>query len=526
MQERSQSTKVMIIAAVVVCLVISVFFSLTITRGELNQDEGWYLYGARLIESGQKPYVDFATTQGPVMQYVYSWCWFMVEKWGVMGGRILTAFFGFISILLSALVAWRILQPSKRALGALAVLCLAGLNMYQVFFFSIVKTYALTSLWISASFLLLTFSGKRKHLASFGSGILIMLAVGTRMSAGAMMPAVLLGLFLTAKRNNALKSDLRWLTYGIGAAICMCAMFAPFICEAPEGVKFAMYEYHAGRSAGAGFASLAYKAGFIARVARAYFPALLALLGIVAYGLFRQRTEDSTKRPNTGFSAMLLGGTVLVTALHVAAPFPYDDYQAMLYPIFCAGIVIVGQRLLPEDRQYRAALLLVLAGLMFAGASPINERMFIGKRDRIWWPIRGETSLEKLDRAATFISDRTSPGDELLTQDLYIAVEADMNVPDGMALGPFCFLPEWSREKCEKRHVLNLEMMEEILSSASPVVAAFSEYGLAIKAPDVLPYTERQKLLSLVHQRYDPVERIADFGQAETELTIFVRKQQ
>ena len=141
MDKRKNSSALFLIAGIVVLLVMGAVFCLTVQRGELNQDEGWYLYGAGLINAGQKPYIDFATTQGPVMQYVYAAFWFMVAKWGVLGGRILTATLGVISILFSAATAWRLLKPSKRALGALIVLSLAGLNVYQLYFFSIVKTY-------------------------------------------------------------------------------------------------------------------------------------------------------------------------------------------------------------------------------------------------------------------------------------------------------------------------------------------------------------------------------------------------
>lgn len=38
-------------------------FSANLIFGNLNQDEGWYLYAARLISAGKMPYRDFAFTQ-------------------------------------------------------------------------------------------------------------------------------------------------------------------------------------------------------------------------------------------------------------------------------------------------------------------------------------------------------------------------------------------------------------------------------------------------------------------------------
>ncbi|MBT3191073.1 MAG: hypothetical protein HN341_00810, partial [Verrucomicrobia bacterium] len=76
--------------------------------GELNQDEGWYLYAGRLVSEGQHPFVDFASTQGPVMAYVYALAQPLVRLWGVAGGRLFTALLGFATALCTALLAYRV----------------------------------------------------------------------------------------------------------------------------------------------------------------------------------------------------------------------------------------------------------------------------------------------------------------------------------------------------------------------------------------------------------------------------------
>ncbi len=73
---------------------------------------------------------------------------------------------------------------------------------------------------------------------------------------------------------------------------------------------------------------------------------------------------------------------------------------------------------------------------------------------------------------------------------------------------------------------MNDEMLREILQSSSADIAALSGYSLAIKAPDIAPCESRDELLELVEKNYEAVERIADFGQAETELVIMVMKLQ
>ena len=54
--------------------------------GNLNQDEGWYLYAAQRVAEGAMPYRDFFFTQGPVMPYVYGALEQVWAPMGVLGG--------------------------------------------------------------------------------------------------------------------------------------------------------------------------------------------------------------------------------------------------------------------------------------------------------------------------------------------------------------------------------------------------------------------------------------------------------
>ena len=62
-------------AAMAFCMsIVAIWF------GGLNQDEGWYLYAAQMVQSGKLPYRDFFYTQGPAMPFVYS---FLAPVWGM-----------------------------------------------------------------------------------------------------------------------------------------------------------------------------------------------------------------------------------------------------------------------------------------------------------------------------------------------------------------------------------------------------------------------------------------------------------
>ena len=145
--------------AVVVTLVLS---AANIWFGELNQDEGWYLYAGRMVAEGQLPFIDFASTQGPVMAFVYAAVWPLVKAFGLLGGRIFTAVLGLLGSAGAAWLAYRMMLSESKNRGvagaaALMTFVFIGINVYQSYFFAIVKTYSLAGLFLVCSFLALSF---------------------------------------------------------------------------------------------------------------------------------------------------------------------------------------------------------------------------------------------------------------------------------------------------------------------------------------------------------------------------------
>ncbi|HPB11670.1 MAG TPA: hypothetical protein PLT74_10450, partial [Kiritimatiellia bacterium] len=59
------------LAAFCVAAASLALYAAAVWFGNLNQDEGWYLYAARAVADGRLTYRDFFFTQGPVMPYLY-----------------------------------------------------------------------------------------------------------------------------------------------------------------------------------------------------------------------------------------------------------------------------------------------------------------------------------------------------------------------------------------------------------------------------------------------------------------------
>ncbi len=528
------------IMAVVLSLLLS---AANLFLGNLNQDEGWYLYAARLVSEGRVLYRDFMFTQGPALPAVYGIFTPVIHLLGVAGGRLITALFGLAAAGCAAWLAARAVSTRRHA-AALCAFILTGVNVYQSYFSTIVKTYALCAFFITAGFAVLSYAAARRGIvAAFFSGILLALAACTRLSAGILLPVA--GIWLILNRRKIAAGS--WAAFGSGGGLMLLAGLGIFFLLAPENTHFALFGYHAGRSPGGLMPLLALKAGFISRFVQAYF----VFAGGVMLTFFFQnqsprrreleklganqmpRVTDMIKQayqketPFThSFISLLWISGAAVTLVHFAAPFPYDDYQVIIFPLLAAALAATLLPFCPEKYLLRTLALLLLVNAAAACSSPVNQEWLVSGRDRIWWKFKETPDLITLRRAGNQLREKLAGTQLLLTQDIYLAVETGATVPHGMEMGPFCYYPELPRRRAEKLNLLNTEMLIEILLEAAAPVAAFSGYGLSIASPEIaeLPPEIRRTLQVALEVNYDTVEEIENFGQAHTTLKIYERK--
>lgn len=182
------STSIALMAMVVLA-------SVAVWWGGLNQDEGWYLYAANLVAEGEIPYRDFFFTQGPIMPIVYSMVAGVWRSWGILGARIFTMLIGVLGIIFAVALSKRMAPDDRKHEAALMVLLLLGVNLYHLYYLTIPKTYALVSLFVMVAFYLLEVSAA----GTLAAGLALAFAVGTRISAGALL--IMVGLWLLFTRR-------------------------------------------------------------------------------------------------------------------------------------------------------------------------------------------------------------------------------------------------------------------------------------------------------------------------------------
>ncbi|NLG34594.1 MAG: hypothetical protein GX548_04485 [Lentisphaerae bacterium] len=519
--------------------------------GELNQDEGWYLYAAGQIREGRLPYRDFAFTQPPLLPLVYSWGYGWIERFGVAGGRAMSWIFGAMGVLSAVWLAMRTGPKSAQRLTGGLCFVLAAVNLYQSYFTTVVKTYALTSLFLAGGLTMLSFVGRRHALrAAAGAGFLLACATATRISMGAALGLGFLYLLACQHRVKA----WAWLDFALGGGMGLALMFLYFMAIGGEGFRFGLVEYHTLREGGPWMAQAAFKIGCLSRLVQAYFPAAVAGLFLMLAAVLRRgrggaaKGEAAPEADAEGGADMppsingFLWLVVLVLAgIHLSAPFPYDDYQVPVYPVFCAALSAAGVRWwrgverrhggegAAEWRTVRRLGILVGVWLvcgLHAFSSPMAQNWFVAGRDRIWWRLREQSPLAQLRDMGSWVRSLTlaEGGTELLTQDIYLAVQAGLPVPQGLEMGPFSYYPDWPRERARRIGVMNRDMMRELLAAnTNAPIAAFSGYSLAIRSPEVEEISREDRLAfeGILEDRYDRVESVPGFGQAGTTLEIW-----
>ncbi len=503
--------------------------------GDLNQDEGWYLYAATKVSEGRLPYRDYAFTQGPMLPLVYSLATPVITSHGVAGGRAITWLIGFGAALFAAGAARRL---GGRAAGIIAF-ALIMLNVYQGYFTTVVKTYALCSFFLAAGvYFLSRWIGRRQPGWLVATGVVFALAAGTRISTGIVLAVV--GLWLLVQPGRW--GRLSWLWFGIGGGLTLVAMFVPLYIVAKEGFLFGLLEFHTLREAGSLMSSLVFKGGFVSRLVQSYFVAVILLVLMAGAKWWRPfRGTDSGYHQSDAFQLVRLLWicVAVLTLVHVSAPFPYDDYQVPVYPVLAVALAVswayalrawsgLGYRWSsdkepadpPFTRWFVWSLVLLCTAASFS--SPLNQDWMIAGRDRIWWKIKPSPSLLQLREIAREIREADRSG-VLLTQDTYLAVEAGLDVPEGWEMGPFCYYPGITDERATSLHLVNRARLLAEIAGSKATFAAISGYGLSIASPEVQPVDDAEYAgtIAALEQRYELVREVPTFGQAATTLRLY-----
>lgn len=504
------------ILALAIAFIIALY-STNILLGNLNLDEGWYLYAAKSFTLGEMPYRDYFFTQGPMLPVIYGTLSSLWAENGILGGRILTAILGLLGVVLLSFLVINALPKEKKLHGAILTVLLSGGNLYHNYFTMLPKTYALATIFIVSAFLVLgdpeRHNRDKYHRSSFAlraalCGLLLAFAAATRVSLGIILAST--GFFLLF---NCKRTSFAFIWFGIGGVIGLLLSFGPFVINSFEQFLFSNF-FHSSRASG----GLVFALGSISRLLRVYMPLFLIFVYLGATIICHSRSAVKDIR-----ISLYLAAFFSALLIHLLSPFPYDDYNVPIIPLLMVSIVIFlykGSKL-DANKELALTVSAFLVAIAFAGSSTINEEWFVLRKDRFWVEIKQKPSLLLLREIGAELKAVTPSNATLLTQDTYLAIETDRRLPKGMELGPFGYFPSLTTKDARKYNVMNRELLEETIRSGASPYATISGYSFSMAAPSMEKTDdERDELLSILKDNYQEVKTIPNFGQEHTTLSI------
>lgn len=509
------------IAALIIVLFccIAVIYILV---GEVNEDEGWYLYASKLVYQGKVPYRDFSYTQSPVLPYVYGG---LQQLFGVslLLGRIITGFFGLVALVLTMAVA-KIFSGDRASLVAGAAI---AANPFAIYFMIITKTYSLSIMLIALS-LFLVFKKGNKGIHYPLSAACLAIAIGVRLT---VLPVLVLTLIYIAivKRKYFLRS-------AAASGVTLATIFLPFIILDPRASYFNILGYHMARYNPQTTAEL------ILGKLRAFFEILIKFPFLIPFiflglGLFLvpriNRLWLSPKKDIKGYWPHLLvfSSFISVFLIHFVPGGSLPEYHVLNLPLaalFAGWLFDEWSLEIKESYKESLLALLVIGLLLFSlvGARPIHR--FLDPRTSYVNLSGGRLPVHEVSQVGRFVKEHTSPDQQLFTTHTYLAMEANRDVLEGMEMGIFSFYPEWSTERAKRYEVVNFEILKEYVRTrrAKALIITDTDFvhsGIYESTGSSI----RESLLELIEDNYSQefsMDNFGQFGQGNDKVHVYLRK--
>jgi hypothetical protein len=434
-------------------------------------DEGFHLLAAQLIQSGKRPYLDFAFAQTPLNAYLNAaWMWLLGDRWRVINAvdAVLTT----IAVVLAAAFL-RSRWPEQGPWGWIAVLVLAGTNPMVVEFGTIGQAYALSLLLITAAFRFTTDCARRSRIAFAAlAGVCSAAAAGSTLLTASAAPVLFVWLLLYSPSGQKLR---RGAAFVAGVVVALVPLLS-LVVKAPQQVIFDMFRYHMfyRRSdwPGATRHDLETFASFVDSP-RALILGILAPVG-VWFIVKQPEWKIETKR-----EFYLCGWVALAFGLYTSAAHPtFVQYYVFTVP-FLAILSAVGLSAIAAQMHLANPNRLAMAVCALACLAIAKD--LYDKRNDLSWP-KMEAIARKVnevtaregslyaDEPTYFLTKRTPPpGNE------YISSHKLRLAPELSELVHIVPQPEWDKkimagefdtlETCDDEDWIKTRKLDEIYAS-------------------------------------------------------------
>ncbi len=469
-----------------------------ILLGKVNADEGWYLYASKLVYEGRLPYQDFAYTQTPLLPYVYGIAQEIFSP-SIYLGRIVTSLFSFAALIISVSIARKY---SGEKSGAITALLWATFT-YGIYYQSITKTYALTTLFfVLALFLIVSESNQQWRLVA--STTFVLLATLTRLSA--LFFAVPITAYAFIRANKRTKFVI--------IALCLIAFSWVMLLAYPnvESAKWNLLTHHTDQwnnlSYGEQIAEIvSYRLPTLFVVFPSYF---LLLFTIVLLGL-KQIRSCIQRIPGS-----LAGITAFLFFIfpHLATGgFHTEYFVPFLFGLFPLIGIIYVEVYQQQNRYSKLMLQVFLLSTLVLGL--LRGGLF-------YWDISdGRLPVEEIKEVAIFVSNNTSPEDKIYALEaLWVVLEANRQTMPNMTMAQFSFFTG-NTNAANQLNLVNDQITLDYITNTIPKLVVLTDADWMI----LRRTASFNQIVFALEENYELLLEKETFGQGEAGVKVYIRKE-
>lgn len=482
--------------------VIGIFLYLTATiifiqYGQLNADEGWYLYASQLVYNKQLPYQDFAFTQPPLLPYLYGIPQNLLSP-SLLLGRLTSVALATTAFIFALLIANK---HSKKPAVALTALLWATFT-YGIYFHTVTKTYALVTLCFMAVFYTLCsqMDNQRKYLIAT---LFSLLAIITRLTA--LSFAVFIILYALIKTNN--RTRLLIVTLCLLATGWMAYLILPNV----EAAQWNLIEHHILQ-----WGDLSYVQR-IRGIITARIPSLFHVFAgqailIVSLIVIGNRRLLTVIKDNSTLSLILIALIAFAGPHLVSGGFHHEYFVPFFLTLLpCVAILFVK---IYEHSQKPAQYLLQLAfvaslvtGIVIGGLRFIDTS-------------GGHPPIAEIRILSDVIAQNSNDTDEILALEaLWVAIEANRQTLPNFTLAQFS-LTFYDTEQATRLNLVNPDIILDHINAQTPKFIVLTELDwqfLEISGQSEAIYTA-------LGQNYTLIMEQTEFGQKKNRVELYQRQ--
>ncbi len=486
---------------------ISLLYSVA---GTIHLDEGAYLYAANAVYRGEVLYRDFFFLQPPVHSYIYGL--FQLVYPGLFTGRLTSMLLGLITLIY--------LAKTARTLGDrysdVIFLALITSNLFQIYFFTITRLYALTSALIAVSYYFIAGNVRSRLFNHTASALFISIAVATRLTILPVLP--MFWLYFLMKGSNFKERVIPL----IGSAGVLLLVFLPYAFWAGvDRLWFNLLGMNLSLHSNNIVANILQKCRASSQMVGFYFFPFIMTIPLLNGAL-----RIVTKKPLKEIWRLLVQPkpfmwliSLTIVAVHITAKIYQVSYQTIIMPqIMCLLAVSWSSIFRSSNNSVRRMFtVLFVSGCILSALS-------YGPRSLDM--IEGKMPLFALKAQANFIRNHTDEQDKLFSADsALMAVESNRRLLKGMAASDL--FPSWDSAKCKYYNVLNFSIMENYIDEKSAKLLLYGDGSFTLSLPylEPIPGEIRKSFLEKVEEHYTLIRTFPNLFIPGTKTYVYERRE-